>query len=79
MIDCCQVGEESYQEVKSLQRMLRLMARIAHSEGDDINGMITISCAELHYVFQQISTQIGDALERSGDENGTGAQRRLGQ
>ena len=73
------LSEESYQELKSLQRMLRLMARIAYSEGDAIDSMITIRCAELHYVFQQISTQIGDALERSADESGTGAQHCLWQ
>jgi hypothetical protein len=70
------LSEEGYEELKSIQTMLSLMAKIAYCEDDDTNGnaMLTIGRAEVHYVLNEISAQIGDALERLGHENWIGTQ-----
>ena len=70
------LSEEGYRELKSIQAMLTLIARIAHGEEDDTNGktMLTISRADMSYYFLEISALIGDALDRLGKENVVGKQ-----
>lgn len=70
------LSEEGYRELKSIQTMLSLMAGIAYTENDDANGntMLTIRRAEIYFVFEEISAQIGEALEQLGKENFVGTQ-----
>jgi len=70
------LSEEGYRELKSIQAMLTLIARIAHGEEDNANGkaMLTISRSDMSYYFLEISTMIGDALDRLGKENVVGKQ-----
>ncbi|HUA78874.1 MAG TPA: hypothetical protein VL997_00760 [Dyella sp.] len=70
------LSEEGYRELKSIQAMLTLIARIARGEEDSADGkaMLTISRADMSYYFLEISTLIGDALERLGKENVVGKQ-----
>ena len=75
------LSEESYEELKNIQGMLTLMGHIAYSEEDNTNGnaMLTIPREEIFFFFQQISAQIGDALERLSRENWLGPQSRMWQ
>jgi hypothetical protein len=75
------LSEEGYRELKNIQAMLRLMAEIAYTEEDDANGntMLTIGRAEICFVFEEISAQIGAALERLGKENWMENQSRVWQ
>ena len=75
------LSEEGYEELKSIQSMLRLMAYITYHEEDDGGGpaMLMISRAELYVIFQAISVQIGNALERLAHENGVGTPSRIWQ
>ncbi|HUA78747.1 MAG TPA: hypothetical protein VL997_00125, partial [Dyella sp.] len=65
------LSEEGYRELKSIQAMLTLIARIARGEEDNANGkaMLTISRSDMSYYFLEISSLIGDALDRLGKEN----------
>ena len=75
------LSEEGYQELKSIQAMLTLIARIAHNKEGESDGdaMLTISRADMSYYFSEISGLIGDALDRLGKENGVGKQSSMWQ
>jgi len=75
------LSEEGYRELKSIQQMLSLMAGIAYNEDDDKNGndLLTLRREEFFFVFTEISAQIGDALDRVGNENGLSHQSRIWQ
>jgi len=70
------LSEEGYQGLKSIQTMLSLMAGIAYTEGVDNsdNTMLTISRAEIHFIFREMSDLIGASLEQLGKENWVGTQ-----
>ncbi|WP_233840668.1 hypothetical protein [Dyella sp. 2HG41-7] len=65
------LSEESYQELKTLQMMLHLMAAIAYTEEDDKNGnsLLTMRREQIYCVFEDMSSQIGIALAGVGREN----------
>ncbi|RDS79798.1 XAC0095 family protein [Dyella psychrodurans] len=75
------LSEEAYEDLRNIQTMLTLMAHIAYSEDDAANGnvVLKISRADLYYYFQEISAQIGDALDRLSKENWTDTHSRLWQ
>jgi hypothetical protein len=75
------LSEEGYRELKSIQTMLRLMAGIGYTDEDDANGnvVLTIRRAEICFAFEEISAQIGAALERLGKENWMRNQSRMWQ
>ncbi|WP_230474777.1 XAC0095 family protein, partial [Dyella monticola] len=68
-------------ELKSIQGMLALMARIAHNDESEASGdaTLTISRALLSYYFMEISAQMGEALDRVGKENVIGKQNWMWQ
>jgi hypothetical protein len=61
--------------------MLSLMAKIAYSNDDSTNGnaMLVIPRVDLHYSFEELRAQIGNALDRLSKENGIGSQSRMWQ
>lgn len=65
------LSEEGYEGLKHIQAMLTLMAHITCNEEHDAkdNATLTIGRAELCFIFQTINVQIGDVLERLGNEN----------
>ncbi|RDS81130.1 hypothetical protein DWU98_11320 [Dyella monticola] len=75
------LSEESYLDLKETQLMLNLMAHIARGDAGGADGTttVTISRAELHRVFIQISEQIGEALDQVGNENWFGDRHRAWQ
>jgi len=70
------LSEAGYEELKSIQGTLVLMARIAHNGESEAAGetMLTISRAEISRYFMDISAQIGAALSRLDKENWVGKQ-----
>ncbi|RDS84893.1 hypothetical protein DWU98_02760 [Dyella monticola] len=75
------LSEDSYLELKEIQTMVHLMARIARGDAGDAHGTttVTISRAELYRVFIQISEQIGEALDQLRNENWFADQQRAWQ
>lgn len=65
------LSRDSYEELKHLQDMLSLMAHITCNEdnAEHGNAMMTISRAELHFIFEAINAKIDEVLARLGDEN----------
>ncbi|RDS80000.1 XAC0095 family protein [Dyella psychrodurans] len=75
------LSEEAYEDLRNIQTMLTLMAHITYSEDDNTNGnvVLKIGRADLYYYFQEISAQIGAALDRLSKENCTDTQSRMWQ
>jgi hypothetical protein len=65
------LSEQAYEELRSIESMLLLMAQVTHSEDDDKTGnaMLTISRIDLSNYFLEVSTQIAFALNRLSQEN----------
>ncbi|HUA78735.1 MAG TPA: hypothetical protein VL997_00065 [Dyella sp.] len=65
------LSEEGYQGLKDIQATLAVMAAITYTEDDDKNGksFVTIRRKEMFNVFEEISAQIGEALEGLKREN----------
>lgn len=68
------LSEEGYEELRHIQTMLMLMAKVAYSEDDNTNGnaILAIPRVDLYYSFQEIAAQIGGALDRLSKENWVG-------
>ncbi|HTV84790.1 MAG TPA: hypothetical protein VME63_05265 [Dyella sp.] len=60
------LSEQGYEELQHIQAMLMQMAKVSYNEKDAI---LAIRRADLYYFFEEISAQIGDALDRVGNEN----------
>jgi hypothetical protein len=75
------LSEEGYEDLRNIQAMLSLMAKIAYSNDDSTNGnaMLVIPRVDLHYSFEELRAQIGNALDRLSKENGIGSQSRMWQ
>jgi hypothetical protein len=63
------LSQEGYDELQHIQAMLLKMAKVSYHEHDAI---LAIRRADLYYFFEEISAQIGDALDRVGNENVVG-------
>jgi hypothetical protein len=63
------LSEQGYEELQNIQAMLMKMAKVSYHENDAI---LAIRRADLYYFFEEISAQIGDALDRVGNENVVG-------
>jgi hypothetical protein len=65
------LSEEGYEELRHIQTMLVLMAKVTYSEGDNTNGnvVLTIPRVNLYYYFEELAAQIGDALDWVSREN----------
>jgi len=70
------LSRDGYLGLKHIQDMLTLMAHITYNKDNAAkdNGMMTISRAELYFIFEAIHAQIDEVLERLGDENWIGPQ-----
>jgi Fe-S cluster biosynthesis and repair protein YggX len=66
------LSEEGYEELQHVQTMLLEMAKVSYHENDAI---LAIRRADLYYFFEEVSAQIGDALERVGKENALGPHK----
>jgi Fe-S cluster biosynthesis and repair protein YggX len=66
------LSEEGYEELQHVQTMLLEMAKVSHHENDAI---LAIRRADLYYFFEEVSAQIGDALDRVGKENALGPHK----
>ncbi|GGA37538.1 XAC0095 family protein [Dyella nitratireducens] len=68
------LSQDGYEDLKHLQNMLTLMARITYNAENAENGKatMTIGRAELYFVFQSINTQLGGVIERVDNENWLG-------
>jgi hypothetical protein len=75
------LSEEGYEDLRNIQAMPSLMAKIAYSNDDNMNGnaMLVIPRVDLHYSIEELRAQIGNALDRLSKENGIGSQSRMWQ
>lgn len=68
------LSEQGYEELQHIQAMLLKMAKVSYHENDAI---LAIRRADLYYFFEEVSAQIGDALDRVGKENTLGPRQQL--
>jgi hypothetical protein len=74
------LSEESYEELRSIQTMLMMMAEaVGNDDESEPTKVLVMRRARLRFYFEEVSYQIGDALERLALENGIGRPNRKWQ
>ena len=72
---------DGYENLKDLQDMLSLMARITYNKDNAENGtaVMTIGRAELYFIFEAINAKIDEVFAQLGDEHWLGNQSQMWQ